>query len=137
MIRWKDEFSVEVPAIDNQHKRLFEIAGIIYDLSTQKKESDKYDELLNVIDELKDYTVYHFKFEEDLMKKYGYSDYDTHKIEHDFFVKKIQKIERKDLEGAQNEAIVEIISFVTDWISSHILHTDKKYEYFFKDKGVQ
>lgn len=137
LITWKDSFSCGIEEIDAQHKRLFEIAGNIYDMSIQRKEVDKFDEINKVIDELKDYTVMHFKYEENLMQQYGYDDFDNQKIEHDFFVKKIQRIERKDLENEQNEAVIDMISFITDWISSHILKSDKKYVEFFLSKGLR
>jgi len=137
MIYWKDSFSCEIADIDNQHKRLFEIAGKIYDLATQREETDKYDEIINVIEELKNYTIEHFKFEEQLMLENSYDGYDIQKIEHDFFIKKLQRIERKDIDNSQNEAVVDMISFITDWISSHILKTDKNYVEFFKTKGMK
>jgi len=136
IISWKDSFSCGIAEIDAQHKRLFEIAGDIYDISTQRKEVDKYDDINKVIDELKDYTVMHFNYEEKLMKEYDYEEYDSQKIEHDFFIKKIQRIEKKDLENEQNEAAVDMVTFVTDWISSHILKSDKKYTEFFISKGL-
>jgi hemerythrin-like metal-binding domain len=136
LITWKDSFSCGITEIDAQHKKLFEIAGRIYDISTQRREVDKFDEINEVIEELKDYTVMHFKYEEKLMQQYGYEDYDNQKVEHDFFVKKIQRIEKKDLENEQTEAVVDMISFVTDWISSHILKSDKKYVEFFLSKGL-
>lgn len=136
LFRWRDEFSTNLKDIDEQHKKLFEIGGRLYDIAALSDEYDHYDEIIKILDELKDYTVYHFGFEEKLMGDYGYPDFDLHKIEHDFFMKKIKKIESKDLEGNQSEATMEIIKFVADWIAAHILKTDKQYEDFFNEKGI-
>lgn len=136
LFKWEDEFSCHVRNIDEQHKKLFEIGGRLYDIAALSDEYDHYDEIINILDELKDYTLYHFDFEESLMKDNGYPDFDIHKIEHDFFIKKIKKIESKDLEGNQGESTMEMIKFVADWISAHILKTDKQYEEFFSKKGI-
>ncbi len=136
MLKWKDTFSCNIAEIDNQHKRLFELGGKIFDAASLKDDYDHYDEIMEILNELTEYTVYHFKFEEDLMTKYGYSNFETHKFEHDFFVKKVQKIGKRDLEGAQNEALLEIVEFVANWVAEHILKTDMQYKDFFNSKGI-
>ncbi|HHY77212.1 MAG TPA: hemerythrin family protein, partial [Clostridiales bacterium] len=70
-------------------------------------------------------------FEENLMEKYGYPDVDRHKIEHLFLTRKIEKFESQDIDERQSEAINELIRFISDWISGHILKTDMKYREFF------
>lgn len=136
MFRWREAFELGIEEVDKEHRKLFEIGGLLYDLSSNKNDTDKYDEIMRVIEELKDYTIIHFNHEEQLMLLHSYENYEAHKFEHDFFVKKLQRIERKDIEGAQNDAIVEMLSFVADWITSHILKTDKEYIEFFKSKGL-
>ncbi len=136
MLKWKDSYSVNVEEIDNQHKKLFEIGISLYNLSSLKDDFDHYDEIVNIIDELRDYTIYHFNFEEDLLRKNGYEDIESHSIEHDFFVKKLKRIEKKDIDGQQNQAIMEMTEFLIDWISSHILQSDMKYKAYLNSKGV-
>lgn len=134
--KWKDEYKCDVSNIDEQHQRLFEIGSRIYYMASLKDGIDHYDEIISVMEELKEYTQYHFDFEEKLLLKNDYPQYEIHKIEHDFFIKKIQRIGKKDLEDQQNEAIMELISFVADWITSHILKTDFQYKEFLNQKGI-
>ncbi len=136
MIRWKDTYSVNVEEIDNQHKKLFEIGGRLYDLSSLKDDFDHYDEIMDIIGELRDYTIYHFNFEEELLKKNGYEEIENHSIEHDFFVKKLKRIEKKDIDGQQGQTIMEITEFLIDWVSSHILKSDMQYKPYLNSKGV-
>lgn len=136
LFKWRDNYSCSIDEIDNQHKRLFEIGSKIVSIASLKDEYDHYDEIMGILDELKDYTLYHFNYEEELMEKYGYENYDSHKIEHDFFIKKLSKLEKKDLEGNQKESLTEIVAFVADWISSHILKKDMEYTSFFHSKGI-
>lgn len=136
MLRWKEIYKCNVEEIDNQHKKLFEIGSRVFELASLKDGCDHYDGIMDVLQELKDYTIYHFNFEEKLMLENKYEEYENHKVEHDFFIKKIMRLEKKDIDKQQNEALIDIINFVADWISSHILKTDMEYKEFFNSKGI-
>lgn len=136
MFKWQDSFNIGIPEIDKQHRRLFAIGDRIYDTATLNDNCDHYDELVEALNELVEYTEYHFGYEEELMQKYNYPEYATHKIEHDFFVKKLKKIAGKDLDEDQGRTMMEIVHFVADWISGHILDTDVKYKVVMQKNGL-
>lgn len=136
MFKWKDKFSCKINSIDEQHKKLFEIGARLYDLASLKSDADHYDEIKSILNELMDYTEYHFSYEEELMVKEGYPDFDVHKMEHDFFIKKLRKLEGLDLEKNQQEGILKVVSFVADWIAAHILQTDAGYVPYLTGKGI-
>lgn len=72
MFLWKKEFELGISSIDDQHKRLLEIGNRINDLLINHEEDDdNYDEIFMVIEELKDYTIYHFNTEEELFVNYS------------------------------------------------------------------
>jgi hemerythrin len=127
MFKWKDTYSTGIAEIDTQHRRLFEIGAEIYEIASIKDDFDHYDEIMQSLEELKEYTIYHFSFEEELMMKYDFDQYETHKVEHAFFVKKLQKIARKDLEEGQADTLMALVHFVADWVTGHILDTDMNY----------
>ena len=127
MIQWKDEYLLGIEKIDEQHKRLFEIAGDIYDLLKNELVTDKYDGIVNLISELKDYTVFHFTFEEAYLKQIGYRKFLSHKVEHDDFVAKISDIDMEKIDSDHEQSLLDMLDFVVNWISSHILETDKAY----------
>lgn len=134
---WKDIYSVNVEEIDKQHKKMFEIGEKVSDLVMANDEYDHYDEIMTILEELKEYTLYHFDYEEKLMEKYGYTELDTHKIEHIFMIKKLQKMQGKDIDKDQKDATVNLIAFVSDWITGHILKTDMKYREYFNGRGIK
>lgn len=136
LFKWKDTFSVNVSDIDRQHKKLFEIGSRVYDIVSLDDNYDHYDEIMEILNELVDYTVYHFGFEEKLMEKYGYEDYEQHKMQHYFFIKKVEKMVKKDIDERQQEVMRDLIAFIADWISSHILKSDMKYKEFFNKNFV-
>lgn len=133
---WKDSYSVNVDKINEQHKKMFEIGGRVSDLVLAKDGFDHYDEIMDILQELTEYTIYHFNFEERLMEKYGYEDLEAHRMEHVFFIKKIERFRKKDIDAEQDKVSVDLIAFVSDWITGHILSTDMKYKDYLNGKGV-
>lgn len=129
MFEWKEIYSLGIADIDDQHKRLLEIGSDLHTLiaSKERRQSDKYDDIMEMLHELKDYTVYHFDFEEALMEKCDYSDVNNHEKEHRAFIDKLIDIEDQDIDTFQNQITMELIGFVANWIETHILETDKKY----------
>lgn len=128
MYKWNDDYSVAVQPIDEQHKELFNIADQIHTLVNDHKEDDNYDAIIQLINELKDYTVYHFNYEEKLMEKSGVPDLDAHKEEHRTFVDYISSLDIYDIDENQDEHLLDLLKYITKWIFRHINNTDFKYK---------
>lgn len=135
MLKWKDDFSVKVSVLDDQHKELFNLGNKIYNALKTEKE-DKYDEIVRLLDELEEYTRYHFKTEEKLLEKYGAVVSDEHKKEHEDFVIKLMEAKTRDLDSNQEKVLYGMLNFVADWITNHILNTDKEYSQPLNEKGI-
>ncbi|MEN6348611.1 MAG: bacteriohemerythrin, partial [Syntrophomonas sp.] len=127
MITWREEFRIGENSIDEQHMQLFSIAGRAFDLLKDDLRTDKYDEIVAILEELKNYTVYHFKFEEEYMVRIGYGKFLSHKVLHDDFIEKINSIDIDKIDDNQGEYLMGILDFVVKWIEGHILGQDKKY----------
>jgi hemerythrin len=127
MLIWKEEYETGIGFIDEQHQKLFEIGNRAYELFQNKIYMDKYDKIIDIIHELKDYTVFHFRAEEQFLLKGDYKGFFAHKVEHDDFIKKLEDIDYNRIDQGQNEYIVELLNFVYDWIKEHILVTDMKF----------
>ena len=125
MLQWKEEYSIGVQLIDEQHKHLFVIGNNIYDLLENYLYEDKYDKIVMIINELREYTKYHFMTEEDYMLEIKYSKYFNQKVEHDDFIEKIEGIDLKGLDENQDKYIRDLLTFVFNWILEHILKKDK------------
>ena len=136
MFKWKDGFSVNVKKVDDQHKELFRLGTELYSLISAKDGYDHYDEIMTVIDNLAAYTVYHFEYEEGLMKVNGYDNFDQHKKQHDAFVAKIKSIKSEDIDLKQRKVGMDLIVFIANWIEQHILGSDMKYREYLNDKGI-
>ena len=140
-VLWNEnKMSVGIELIDNQHKKLLNIINKLEDsitTNTQKKDS------LSIVNEIIDYTMYHFKTEEDLFDKYNYEKKDEHKKEHNSLIKKILNVKDilTDDRLKRNEDYIEIVEeiyiFVIDWFLNHILQRDREYIELFERNGVK
>lgn len=133
LITWKDEYSVGVELIDNQHKKIFEAINELY-ASMKKKESQKY--LEKILEKLHDYATYHFATEEGYFKKFGYEEGEKHTKEHQYYVEKVEDFQ-KSYEKGDVTLSFDMIDFLEDWILKHVTVTDKKYTKCFKEHGLR
>jgi hemerythrin len=132
-IKWNDNFSVNIPSIDNQHKKLVEAINVFYNNLSKKRSKEVISDTLF---QLKKYTDYHFKSEEELMKRFGFKGLTAHKKEHDLFIEKINEMQEK-LNTGKLLLTIELANFLKDWLSHHVLNTDKEYSAFLVSNGVK
>ena len=125
MIKWKEEYYMGVESLDEQHKELFEIANRIYSLLKNELILDKYNRIIEIIDELKNYTMNHFQAEEEYMKSIGYKRFLSQKAAHNEFLEKMNSIDLEKIDNGHNEYLIGILDFVCDWLGQHIIKEDK------------
>jgi hemerythrin len=139
---WNDDYSVGVETMDQQHQKLIGLINQLHEAleedggqQTTTAAVDELDTIISVLDELVDYSSYHLSTEEDYMREYAYPEYAEHRRTHGQFIDRIQTFKREFDEG---EALLsrEIIDFLRDWWTQHILKVDKKYGPFFNEKGL-
>jgi hemerythrin len=127
MFEWKDDYSVGVNEIDIQHKHLISIGAELMDLVKHHSSDDLYDDVVDAIERLRDYTVYHFDAEEKLMAESGYDDIEAHKELHRRFIEKIDDIDLTAIDENQTEFVMDILKFISTWVVKHIIGDDFKY----------
>jgi hemerythrin-like metal-binding protein len=132
-MEWTENLSVGIPSIDKQHKKLIELFNTFYESIHNKVEKDK---MLSVINGLKEYTVQHFKSEEVIMKIHNYPRLNIQIKSHDSFVKSVLDFEERYKQG-KLLLTIEIVNFIKDWITKHIMEEDKLYTTFLTQRGVK
>lgn len=130
MYEMKEEYLTGIPQIDKEHERLFEIADETYQLLHEEFLVDKYDNIRQLLEELREYTATHFAHEEEYMESIGYKKLFTQKIQHQQFIDKLEEIDLDRIDGSDEEEqdamVADILKFLTDWLVHHILETDKQ-----------
>lgn len=125
MYEFKEEYKTGIDFIDEQHKILFGIADKTYNLLKNDFTLDKYDKIVALIQELQNYTVFHFNAEEEYMTSINYKRMFTQKIEHDAFIKRIKDVDFKKIDHDQDDYIISILQLLNDWLTGHIFENDK------------
>jgi len=124
MFQMKEEYKIGIPNIDAQHEKLFEIGERAFQLLKEKYTNDKFDKIVEIIEELKAYTIYHFRDEEEYMESINYKRLFTQKIEHENFVKTLDGVNLSKIDENQDEAIMKILNYLNEWLISHIVEKD-------------
>jgi hemerythrin-like metal-binding protein len=132
--KWTDEFSVGIKSIDTQHKKLVDMIKTLHNAIADGKATEVLDKIFS---ELLDYTNYHFSYEEELFKSYGYTDEEVHKKEHAELKNQLLKLKRMIDEGDSFMGEVLVLKFLQDWLLNHIMKSDKKYGPFLVEKGIK
>ena len=68
----------------------------------------------------------HFEHEEAYMESIQYKRMFTQKVQHDNFRHKLETMDLEAIDDNQEQAIQDILKFVTDWLVEHIMETDKR-----------
>ncbi len=129
---WKDEYSVGITHIDQDHKKLITLLNqfaIAYDYAM----SETFEK--EALDELVSYTKYHFEREEKLMSENDYPDFEAHKAQHQNMIDEVNSFVALYQEKG-HDSLSEIVDFLKAWLINHINGTDKKYSSYLHDRGV-
>ncbi|MBI5108171.1 MAG: hemerythrin family protein [Rhodocyclales bacterium] len=128
-VAWSDEYALDLPEIDDQHKYLFGLIDKIWRAVVSKADRDT---TLGVVAELERYTVTHFAAEEAFMREQQYSRYHEHRAEHEKFVARIA-LEKASVKAGRPLSL-ELMHFLRDWLVQHIRFTDRAYADEFRDR---
>ena len=131
--RWTEKYSVNVAALDNQHKRLF---ATIIELNQALASGEGKAVTEPVLQKLVDYAMSHFAAEEALLAEHGYPATASHRAEHDKFTASVAKFQA-DHRAGKPGVPVSLILFLQTWLKEHILVTDKAYTNFLNSRGVR
>jgi hemerythrin len=120
---WNNSYLLNIPLIDKQHMKFFKLFDMLLDLN---RDVDKYFQIYEVIEELEKYTHEHFNTEEELMLKANAPEYESHLLQHQIFIKKVE-----DFKSAYSQKkpilLEQMIVFMRKWFLMHIAEVDGKY----------
>lgn len=130
---WSDELSVGIQEIDEQHKVLVNLFNELHDAIWHKKGNDA---VAHTLKALADYTRTHFMVEESLMRILGYPEYEEHKGDHEKLINQLHELEEK-VSAGHHAISFELLHFLRNWLTHHIMEGDRRYAPYFLECGVQ
>ncbi|HEF1558835.1 TPA: bacteriohemerythrin, partial [Campylobacter jejuni] len=123
--KWDKTFSVHNAKIDEQHKKLFELAGKVEYLIDKPVYKD---EIKNLLAEFFNYMKDHFYEEERYMELIKYPDIETHKKIHKHIIQSMIEL-IKNIKST-NDLKEKLYLAVKKWLLEHILYEDMKVEQY-------
>ncbi len=120
-IKWSSVLDTDINIIDQQHKR---IVKYINDLVDAKKVDDNV-MVGDVIEELVDYTLSHFAFEESLMEQAGYPFLIPHQKIHALFTERVSTYVERFKAG--EDVAEDLVTMLQKWLVNHIKLEDGDY----------
>ncbi|MBO5351934.1 MAG: hemerythrin family protein [Lachnospiraceae bacterium] len=126
MYEMKPEYMTGITMIDEEHRQLFDYANQVYELLQSEFIADKYDNIADVLQKLRDYTKKHFADEEAYMESIQYKQVFMQKVQHQEFINRLDSWNLDEIDAMENqdEVIEEMLTFLTDWLIHHILELD-------------
>ena len=136
-IQWNNLYITDIELVDEHHQKLFSLVNSLYrgvfecqDLTEERCLTK------SILAELKDYIDYHFTAEEQLMSKYNYPEYIQHLEEHNLFRREIASLSEQ-LDAGKFALSFPMFEFLRNWLTNHILISDKKYSPWVIECGVK
>lgn len=128
-VEWKDSYSVGVDTIDDDHKKLLGMINQLQAAAHYKTDEEIVEQVLN---QLVDYTKYHFCREEEMMRKCNYPDFEEHKKQHDEMILQVSSY-INDYRIDRTRTIEDVAVYLKTWLVTHINGTDQKYTPYLKE----
>ena len=121
---WNRNFEIGIASVDLQHHRLVDLVNALAEAMGADR---PLPEIRELTESLMAYAVEHFSDEERLLAEapLAESEKARHRAAHRAFVEKVQAlVQRSDLNQA--DIAQGVLDFLTTWLVSHILGTDRK-----------
>lgn len=133
LIDWNDGFLIGVAEVDRQHRHLVEILNRLHEAM---RAGNPQRELQRVMQDLVNYTRYHFDAEERAMREAGYPELNPHQQKHRAMVARVAAFSDEMVSGKAT-VTMRLMVFLKEWLAKHILETDRRFgEYMAKQRAA-
>lgn len=120
-LHWSSELDTGIESIDQQHRRIVDYMNDLSDANN----AGNLTTTNRVLNQLVEYTITHFAFEEELQEKAGYPFLRAHKRVHEIFTKRVAEYQKR-AEAGENVA-PEVLAMLKIWLVNHIKGDDADY----------
>jgi len=130
-----DEYLIDIQELDEQHRTFFDLLekiGATVSDFYKPLDDDEVDDVIDIMSELREYALLHFRTEESYMQETAYPGLAKQKQAHNRFITDVIRMEAELMNGSAIPAI-KIRNFMHDWYRDHILELDKPFGKFYKE----
>jgi hemerythrin len=133
LIEWTDDLRVGIGTIDEQHLKLVTLINELHVAMLERREKAV---MSRVFGELVEYTKTHFATEEALFQEHGYPAEDSHRNEHRHLAQRVIDL-KEDFDAGNTAVTLEVMRFLREWLTRHILESDREFAPFLSARGVK
>ena len=121
-MKWKDEYTIGIEPIDEQHKALFQVVGDFHAVLDKGKGEPTYGLLLGTLEA---YTRCHFGMEEQCMLKYSCPVAEKNKNAHAKLIETLAGFQnRYSANGYDHAEASRFVDTMEQWLADHICRID-------------
>ncbi|MDR3773958.1 MAG: bacteriohemerythrin [Terracidiphilus sp.] len=132
LITWSDEYSVNLKAVDDQHKYLIGILNELHEAMMKGRAQSTTGDLLH---QLADYKQTHFVMEERFMERAGFPGLAAHRTCHEELSLQIDEYMQRFQRG-EVALDLESLHFLRDWVGNHMVNEDREFSQWLHEHGV-
>jgi len=130
LFEWSKQLETGIEKVDSQHQNLVAMINRLHRAMPLGKGGE---EAGGILDELADYAVYHFGYEEEIFETIDYPDTESHREAHRKAAERIQSFQQQFKDGNPSVAM-DLMNFLTEWLKEHIMKTDMGFAPFLKEE---
>lgn len=132
---WSDEYKIGLPAVDSQHKRLFQLIRELNEALDGGLKLVNVERLLAGLDQ---YKTRHFQLEEKYMVESSYPGLEEQQKAHKYFTQRFKELgEELEKTGITPNVIKTIKGELADWLKEHVTGLDLEFGKYYKELNRQ
>ena len=133
LLSWNSTYSVGVQSMDEQHRSLFDSLNELHTAMSHGKASEVTKSLLR---NLLAYTRDHFTAEEALLARARFPGLQRHRMRHQELTREVAGFLQR-YERGETAISIQLLTFLREWLSNHILHEDQAYRAWLVESGIR
>jgi hemerythrin len=120
-MKWKDEFSVGIAEIDQQHKGFVDLFVMV---DNAIGNGERWSEVFFKLEQLREHARFHFAVEESLLRIHHFPGLEAHIEMHRHFMSKLDQLQMTTL---SRQVTMDTIHYLRDWYAEHMRVADQEY----------
>jgi methyl-accepting chemotaxis protein len=133
LLEWENQYNVHISELDEQHKKLIELANQLYvSLRGDKPKKEVKENFRSLID----FASYHFGNEENYFDEFDFDEKKSHVSDHKAFINQISSLQSA-FQANKPVSYESLLQFLHNWFDNHFTNFDQHYVKLFREMGLK